>query len=312
MLLWPSMTSVPSAASSALGGKGGEYEYEKSALKEAKKVCKKIIIKTNMDKKTMTKVILSGVVGLGLVLLLVLNPFVVVSAGQRGVVSNFGAISNNILQEGLHWRTPILQSVIKIDVRTQKEEVGAEAASKDLQTVHATIALNYHLDPTKVNLLWQKVGRDVQTTIIAPAIQEAVKASVAKYTAEELITKRAMVKEDAKGLLITRLGSEAIIVDELSIVNFDFSASFNAAIEAKVTAEQNALAAKNKLEQVKFEAEQRVAQAQAEAEAIRIQAESISKQGGESYVQMKAIERWDGKLPQQFVPGSALPFINLK
>ena len=184
-----------------------------------------------------------------LIIFLIINPIVKISAGERGVVLNWGAVSDQVLGEGIHWVTPIKTSVKQLDVKVQKEETGSGAASKDLQTVNAKVALNYHLDPEKVNRLWQNVGSDYKERIIDPAIQEAIKAITAKYTAEELITKRQLVKEDIKSLLGERLAKEFVLVDEFSIVDFNFSESFNTAIEAKVTAEQNALAAKNKLEQ---------------------------------------------------------------
>lgn len=245
------------------------------------------------------------------VLALILSPFTIISAGERGVVLNWGAVSDKVLSEGIHWVTPIVQSVKTLDVKIQKEEVDVTAASKDLQTVSAKIALNYHPDPEKVNQLWQKVGKDYKSRVIDPAIQEAIKASTAKYTAEELITKRQEVKDQVKQILSERLAREYLVVDEVSIVNFDFSGSFNQAIEAKVTAEQSALAAKNKLEQVKFEAEQRIAQAQAEAEAIKIQASAITSQGGQSYVDLQAISKWNGVLPT-YTLGGSIPFINIK
>jgi regulator of protease activity HflC (stomatin/prohibitin superfamily) len=252
-----------------------------------------------------------GVFVVALVLFVVLNPIVIISPGERGVVITLGAVEDKILNEGLHFRTPFVQGVAVMNVQIQKDEVETGAASKDLQELKTTIALNYHLEPTTVNTLYQKIGLQYKVRVIDPAIQESVKAATAKYTAEEAITKRSEVRDTIKQLVTVRLAKEFIIVDEVSITDFDFSKSFNDAIEAKVTAEQEALQAKNVLEKVKFQAEQRVAQATAEAEAIRIQAESISKQGGESYVQLKAIERWDGKLPQQFVPGSAVPFLDL-
>lgn len=257
-------------------------------------------------------VVLIGGIVVSLILFCIFNPIVIIGAGERGVILNWGSVSDKIMGEGLNFRIPIKQAIQHLDVKIQKEEVSVSAASKDLQTVSAVIALNYHLESEKVNRLWQSVGKDYKGRIIDPAIQEALKAVTAKYTAEELITRRPQVKEDAKILLGERLIKEYIIVDELSIVNFDFSDSFNAAIEAKVTAEQQALAAKNKLEQVKFEAEQRIAQSKGEAEAIRIQAQAITQQGGKDYVSLKAIEKWNGQLPQNFIPGSALPFLKLE
>lgn len=247
-----------------------------------------------------------------LLLLVTLNPLplVVISAGERGVVLNWGAVSQNILGEGLHWRTPFVQKVVKVDTQIQKEQVDAGASSKDLQTVTTQIALNFHLQEDKVNTLWQKIGAEYKSKIIDPAIQESVKSVTAKYTAEELITKREQVKDEVKLSLRERLAQDYISVDDFSIVNFEFSKSFDEAIESKVTAEQNALAAKNKLEQVKYEADQRIAEAQGEAEAIKIQAQAIQQQGGKEYVQLQAINKWNGNLPTQMF-GNAIPFINI-
>lgn len=245
------------------------------------------------DLKAKSKIIIGIVVVAVLIILFVsLNPFVFVTAGQRGVVMNWGAVSDKVLGEGIHWRTPIVQSVRTIDVRTQKEQVDSSAASKDLQTVNAKVALNYHVVPEKVNLLWQKIGSDYKDRIIDPAVQEAVKSTTAKYTAEELITKRENVKDEIKTALTARLQNEYIAVDEFSIVDFNFSESFNKAIEAKQTAVQQALQAENDLRRIKVEAEQRVAQAKAEAEAIKIQAEAVTQQGGKDYVQLQWIEAW--------------------
>ncbi len=229
-----------------------------------------------------------------------------VGAGQRGVLVQMGAVQDKVFDEGFYVKAPFFQKMVKVDVRIQKDEVDASAASKDLQIVTSRIALNYHLDPDSVNVLWQEVGKNYNSRIIAPAIQEKVKAVTAKFTAEELIGRREEVKEEIKISLTEALAVRGIMVDEFNIMNFDFSASFNTAIEAKVTAEQNALAAKNKLEQVKFEAEQRISQAKGEAEAIKIQAQAITQQGGKDYVNLQWIKAWgDGgaKVPE-FIMGS--------
>ena len=263
------------------------------------------------NEKRVTKIIVySVVIILAIVLALFIKPFKIVGAGERGVVLRLGKVER-VMDEGLNWKTPIVEKVKILDVKTQKEEVEAGSASKDLQTVSATIALNYHLQADKVGVLWQSLGAEYKERIIDPAIQESVKAATAKYTAEELITKRAQVKDDIKISLTERLAKEWITVDEVSIVNFEFSQSFNVSIENKVKAEQDALAAKNKLEQVKFEAEQRVTQAKAEAEAIRIQAQAITQQGGDNYVELKRIEKWNGAYPQYMLSG-AVPLLQIK
>jgi len=250
-------------------------------------------------------------IALILFLVLFFGSFTTIGVGERGVLVTMGKVEDKVLIEGFHLKLPIVQSVETIDVRTKKEEEKADAASKDLQAINATIAINYHVDPLKANALFQLVGQSYSERIIAPAIQESIKAVVAKFTAEELITRRAEVKDATKLLLAKRLGQNNIILDEFSITNFAFSQQFDKAIESKQTAVQEALKAKNDLERVKMEAQQKIEQARAEAERIKIQAESISKQGGAEYVNLKAVEKWDGKLPQQMIPGSTLPFINL-
>ena len=209
--------------------------------------------------------------------------------------------------EGLYFLIPLVEKVQKVNIQIQKEEMRADAASRDLQTVHIVVAMNYHIDPNRVAKIFQEVGVQYKERIIDPAMQEGVKASTAKFTAEELITRREAVREDTKTQLKTRLETMGIIVDEFNIVNFEFSKVFNDAIEAKVTAEQSALAAKNKLEQIKFEAEQRVAEAKGKAEAITI--ESNALRSNPQILEMRALEKWNGTLPQ--VTGGAVPFISL-
>jgi len=246
--------------------------------------------------KTAVKV---GVVGLILVVLLLFgaSPFYMVSAGERAVVLTWGNPSMTAVSEGLHFKIPMVQTVHIMDIKTQKYEADATAASKDLQTVTAKIVTNYHLVGETVPRIYKEIGVDYASRVIQPMEQEVTKATTAKFTAEELITKREEVRQEIKTILKERLAERGIIVEEVSIVNFEFSPSFNAAIENKVTALQNALAAQNKLEQVKFEAQQRVAQATAEAEAIKIQASAIQAQGGANYVQLKWVEKWNGAQP---------------
>jgi len=244
-----------------------------------------------------------------IILLSTFWPFVAIGAGERGVVLNFGAFNGAVMTPGLHLRIPVIQTVVRYNVQTQKDEVDASAASKDLQEVTAKIAVNYHIEPDRVGDLHKNIGDGYRNRVVDPAIQEAIKAATAQYTAEELITKRVAVKDAMRTALNERLSREYITVEEVSIVNFSFSESFNVSIEAKVTAEQDALAAKNKLEQVKYEAQQQIETAKAMAEAIRIQASAVNAQGGADYVKLQAIQKWDGKLPVYMMGGDAL--INL-
>jgi regulator of protease activity HflC (stomatin/prohibitin superfamily) len=189
----------------------------------------------------------------------------------------------------------------------KKDEVPASASSKDLQVVTSSIALNYHLDPLAVNKIWQEVGKDYNNRIIAPSIQEAVKATTAKFTAEELIIKREEVKEQIKENLYNRLSENHIIVDELNITSFDFSEAFNEAIEAKVTAEQLKLKAERDLERIKIEADQKVAEAVGKATAIRIEAQALS--ANPKIVELRWIEKWNGETPEYW--GGATPFMGI-
>lgn len=253
------------------------------------------------------------IIGSIIVLLILLNalrPFVLINAGHKGVVLNWRAVSDTVLNEGFNWKIPIMQKIQEIDVQTQKLDVQALAYSKDIQSVTTKLALNFHVKPEIVNKLWQEVGKDYQIRLIDPAIQEGVKSATAKFTAQELIEQRPKVKDEIKGELLKRL-EKYFVVDEFSIVDFSFSDEYEKAVEAKQVAQQNALKADNDLQRIKKEADQRVAQAQAEAQAIKIQAEAITQQGGKDYVQLKTVEKWDGKLPTQMIPGGTIPFIEL-
>jgi regulator of protease activity HflC (stomatin/prohibitin superfamily) len=242
-----------------------------------------------------------------LALFLIFNSFGMVGAGERGILLQFGAVQDKVFDEGLYFKIPIAQNVVKIDVKIQKDEVNVSAASSDLQIVTSKIALNYHLAPESVNRVWQEVGRDYNIRIIAPSIQEAVKAESAKFTAEELITKREGVKDKIKANLTERLLERSIIVDELNIIEFEFSQAFNQAIEAKVTAEQLKLKADRDLERIIIEAEQKVAESKGKAEAISIEAQALRQNA--QVVELRWIEKWDGKVPQYW--GDASPFIGI-
>lgn len=251
-----------------------------------------------------------GIASISVVVVLAIvlyNSFEVVGAGERGVVfSKFGGVQEGVLGEGLRLKIPFIQTVIPIDVRIQKSETDASASSKDLQTVHSRIALNYHIAPDLSSQVYQQVGTLYKERLIDPSVQEAVKAATAQFTAEELITRRGEVSTLIKEMLAERLVPRNIVVDEFNIVDFNFSEVFNMAIEAKQTAEQQALKAQRDLERIKIEAEQKITEAQAEAESQRLQRETIT----ETILRLRAIEKWDGVLPQ--VTGGAVPFIDLK
>jgi regulator of protease activity HflC (stomatin/prohibitin superfamily) len=244
-----------------------------------------------------------------------LSSFGTLGAGEHGVVLRFGGVTGRVLEPGLYGVMPVIESVHAMDVRIQKESQKVLAASKDLQSVTTEVAVNYSLDPTKVANTYRTLGDNVRATIIDPSIQEAVKSVTAKFNAEKLIAERHSVKDMLTEELTTRLAVNGILVEAVSITDFAFSVDFMEAIEAKVTATQQALKAENDLKTKQFERDQAIATAQGQAEAIRIQAQAIQNQGGKEYVTLKAIEKWDGSVPQWVMGGSSgqspIPFIQL-
>jgi len=266
--------------------------------------------------KHLSKKVAAGAVAVAvLLLLLVLNPFVKIDAGERGVLLNFGAVQDEVLGEGLHLRIPIMQRVVKLDVKIQKSETRSEAASKDLQDIKSVIALNYHIVPDKANWVYQNIGVAFKERVIDPTVQEAVKAVTAKYTAVQLIGERETVSTAIKDALSQKLADYNLYVDGFSVIDFSFSKKFTDAIESKQEAEQFALRAQRDLERIKIEAEQKVAQAKAEAEALRLQKQQITKE----LIELRKIEalreaiaKWNGSVPNVLLSGGgATPFLSL-
>lgn len=262
-----------------------------------------------MKNESIIKTVIFSVLGV-FVFSTIFGFFYIVGAGERAVLLTFGNPDMIPKTEGLHFKMPFVQKAVIMDIKTQKYEADLTSASKDLQDVNTKVAINYHLDSDSVPRIYKEIGIDYSARVIQPLEQEANKAITSQFTAEELITKRDVVRQKMQEQIALKLVSRGIIVEEVSIINFAFSPSFTQAIEQKVTAEQNALTAKNKLEQVKYEAQQRVAQATAEAEAIKIQASAIQAQGGKDYVQLQAIAKWNGIMPT-YVGGGVIPFINI-
>jgi regulator of protease activity HflC (stomatin/prohibitin superfamily) len=254
-----------------------------------------------------------GIIAIIFVVVLGFRSFTIVEAGHRGIVLQLGAVQPQVLSEGLHFKIPFIQTVIPVEVRVQKAESSQVSASRDLQTVTTTLAVNYHLDGTTVNNLYQNVGLEYKARIVDPAISEALKAVTAQYTAEDLISKRSEVSFKVKEVLAQKLSLYNMVLDEINITEFKFSEEFDRAIEQKQIAEQQALKSKLDLERIKIEKEQEITRAQAQAEALRLQklevtAELIELRRIEA--ELKAIEKWDGKLPN--VTGGATPFINVE
>lgn len=248
-------------------------------------------------------------------IILIMWPFAVVAPGHVGVVVMLGKTNSQALEPGFSVINP-LASVHEISVQVQKSEAKGQAASKDLQKVYTTLTLNYHLRPSSVVQLYNEVGMDFEAKLIDPALQDSFKGAAAAYTAEELIAKREDIRIAIRELVAKKLATatnNAVIVDDVFITNFSFSDEFEQAIERKTTAEQNALTEKNKLAIVQYQAQQAVETAKGEAQAMaakRVQATPEYIKLKELEVQSAAIERWDGKLPNQML-GNTMPFLSV-
>lgn len=241
------------------------------------------------------KKVVAIVVAVIIAAVLILNCFTVIGAGHTGVVMTFGAVEEKVLGEGIHIKAPFIQSVIQMNNRTQKTETEGSASSKDLQIISYVVAVNYHVNDASSASLYQNVGLDYGSVIIVPAIQESIKAVTAQYTAEELITKRQSVGDQIKEALSEKISQYGITVEIFNIVNFDFSEEFNAAVEAKQTAQQNALKAEQDLARIEVEAKQKITQAEAEAESIKLIQQALAK--SPDYTEYIKWSKWNGELP---------------
>ncbi len=226
------------------------------------------------------------------------SAIVLVPAGYRGVLLQFGAVKG-VLTEGIHLVMPGINTVEQLEVRTQKEQAEASAASRDLQTVQCTVALNYHVEPTGVGHLYQTVGSEYRFRVIDPAVHESLKVVTARYTAEDLIRLRDKVKSEVHTELVNRLRDYHVVVEPngVSLTNFTFSQEFNSAIEQKQVAQQMAEKQKYILDQAKLEATTAITRARGLAESAKINAEALQTQGGKLVLAKDWIEKWDGHLP---------------
>ncbi|HMM30526.1 MAG TPA: prohibitin family protein [Clostridia bacterium] len=272
-----------------------------------------------------------SLVAAALVLGVVFGSFIVIPAGHTGVVVTFGSVSENVLQEGIHLKIPFAQSVVQIDNRIVKLEVSTEAFSKDLQTITTVLAVNYRISKSMSYSIYKEVGGGFEDVLVIPAVNEVLKAVVAKYTASDLVGNRSAVSAELDAQLDEKLNSRGIFVEDFNIIDWDFSTEYIAAVEAKQVAEQNLIKTRTEQEQqtviAEAEAERQVITANAaaqsaliaaEAEAKRIvmeaeaQAEANQKLAAslnESVIEYLKIQRWNGVLP--YVTGEASPFVDI-
>lgn len=249
-----------------------------------------------------------------LLVIIILASITTVPTGYVGVKTKFGQVQDDTIQEGLNFKAPFIESIVKIDCRTQKIEYEMEASSKDLQKINAIkIVVNYGVDKQKANVLYREIGKDFNSIIVEPAIYETMKSAIANYTAEELVTKRQEVSNLAQETLTNKLKDKGINITSLSMTDLSFSAEFDQAIEKKQVVEQQTQQAKYELEKAKVENEKKIENARAEAEVMKQQNQEITDKTLELKkleVQRALIDKWNGQLPSTTL-GENIPMLNI-
>ena len=256
------------------------------------------------------KAIAIGVITAILVIITIItifSSFKTVNSGEVGIRVRFGKVISTQMNEGINFKIPFVENIVKMNIQVQKVEVATESSSKDLQLVNMQIAVNYRVDGTKATELYKNIGMKYKEVVLQPAIQESIKSVTSRYTAEELITKRNEVSINAMEELNNKINKYGIVIDNFNITNFNFSAEFNKAIEQKKVAEQNVLTAKQQLEKSKVEAEKKIVEAEAEKKANELKQKSLT----DKLIQEKFIQKWDGKLPYVISDGFILDISSL-
>lgn len=257
-----------------------------------------------------------------LVIIVLGGSIVVVEAGQTGVVLTFGKVSPIVLQEGIHFKVPFAQRVINMNNRIVKTEVTTEAFSKDLQTVSTVIAVNYHINKSSSAEIYKQVGLGYDDVLVVPSINEVLKAVTANYTAQQLVSSRGEVSVLLDENLNTKLNEYGVVVDDLNIINWDFTEEYISAIEAKQVAEQNLIKTRTEQEQAlviaNTEAQKQVIAAQAEADKIKLLANATAESNNtitaslsDLFLRYETLQKWDGQLPKVTSGGSTLVDIGL-
>jgi len=252
-----------------------------------------------------------------IIFIFIWGTFVIVPAGNRGVVLWWGSVEKRVMGEGLNFKVPMAERVIKIDVRVRPHPFKEiDAASKEYQMVKLTGMMNFHIDPAYVNDLYQKVGLDFADKVIVPAFNDFVKEVVPNYPITEILPKREEIRKRAMAKLGDNLARYHIVVDDIYFANIRFTLEYEKAIEAKQVAQQQVETQRQILAQREIEAQQKVATAKGEAESILVVAQgqakandALSRSISSILVQYKSIEKWNGTLPQ--VSGGGIPLIDL-
>ena len=253
-----------------------------------------------LDAKKKKHIIICSVVFF--VLVLFLATFRTIDSGEVGIKVRFGKVIKTHMNEGINFKIPFIENIVKMNIRVQKLEVDTNSASKDLQDVNMKLAVNYRIEKDKAVSLYKDVGTGYERVVLEPAIQESIKAITSKYTAEQLITNRNEVSDKCMKELSSKVEKYGLSISDFNITDFNFSEEFNKAIEEKQVAEQKVLTAKQELEREKIEAEKKIVKAEAERRANELKSNSLT----DNIIKEKFIEKWNGEMPK--VTGSGNVF----
>ena len=270
------------------------------------------ITNTGKEVKNMDKNGVAGVVTvliLFVIAVLLCNPIVVVGVGQRGVKVTLGKVSPESLGEGMHFIMPYIQRIAKMDVKTQKYTTQTHVYTKDIQQAKISYVVNYNLVADSAYRMYQEVGMDYVSKVINPVLEGTIKDVIGKWNAQDLVANREEATNDILAKLKEQLTERYVNVTDFQIIDIGYSEVFERAIESKVTAEQDALKAKNKTVQIQEEAKQKVISAEAEAKSMSIRANALTQ--NKALVEYEAVQKWNGILPQ-YMMGNSIPFINMK
>lgn len=249
------------------------------------------------------------VIVLFVIAVLLCNPIVVVGVGERGVKVTLGKVSPESLGEGMHFIMPYVQKIAKMDVKTQKYTTQTHVYTKDIQQARISYVVNYNLVSDSAYRMYQEVGMDYVSKVINPVLEGSIKDVIGKWNAQDLVANREEATNDILLKLRDQLTPKYVNVTGFQIVDINYSDVFERAIESKVTAEQDALKAKNKTVQIQEEAKQKLISAEAEAKSMSIRANALTQ--NKALVEYEAVQKWNGILPQ-YMMGNSVPFVNLK
>ncbi len=243
-----------------------------------------------------------------IVFIIICNPIAIVGVGERGVKVTLGQVSPQSYTEGIHLITPFISKIKNMDVKTQKTYIETDLYTKDIQQAKISYVINYNLQPQNAHKMYREVGTNYVDNILMPVVEGTIKDVIGKWNAQDLVANRETATIDILRKLQTQLEPRYINVTGFQITDINYSGGFERAIESKVTAEQEALKAKNRTVQIQEEAKQKIISAEAEAKSMAIRANALSQ--NKALVEYEAVQKWDGKLPQ-YMMGNSIPFINM-